>query len=134
MSLEITEREIEGIVILDLKGRLVAGDETGKFRELVSARCAQGPFRAVANLRDVEFIDSTGLGGLVISYTSAKKSGGTLKLLHLKEREVELLVLTKLNTIFEIFNDEQDAVNSFYPDRELKKFDILNFIQNQKKS
>ncbi len=134
MSLEIAEREIEGIVILDLKGRLVAGEETGKFRELVSARCAQGPFRAVVNLQDVEFIDSTGLGGLVISYTSAKKSGGTLKLLHLKEREVELLVLTKLNTIFEIFNDEQDAVNSFYPDRELKKFDILNFIQSQKKS
>lgn len=133
MSLEITEREIEGVAILDLKGRLVAGDETTSFREFIKAR-ADKPYRAVVNLQAVEFIDSTGLGALVVCYTTVKKAGGGLKLLNLKEREVELLILTKLNTIFEIFDDEQDAVNSFYPGRELKKFDILTFIQSQKKS
>ena len=133
MSLEITEREIEGVAILDLKGRLVAGDEATNFREFIKSR-ADKPYRAVVNLQAVEFIDSTGLGALVVCYTTVKKAGGGLKLLNLKEREVELLILTKLNTIFEIFDDEQDAVNSFYPGRELKKFDILTFIQSQKKS
>jgi anti-sigma B factor antagonist len=132
MSLEIREREIEGIAILDLDGRLTAGEETASFRDFVQTRCTAGPYRAVVNLHNVEFIDSTGLGGLVISYTAAKRSGGALKLVHLKEREVELLVLTKLNTVFEIFRDEQDAVNSFFPGRKLERFDILSFVQSQK--
>ncbi|MBM3736718.1 MAG: STAS domain-containing protein [Acidobacteria bacterium] len=130
MSLEITSRTTEGITILDMRGRLVAGEETGKLRDYVNELVAKGPLNAVLNLASIDFIDSTGLGAMVLCYSAAKKSGGALRLLNLKEREIELLVLTKLNTIFEVFADEQDAVNSFYPDRAVKRFDILSFVQS----
>ena len=79
-----------------------------------------------------DLIDSTGLGALVICATSARKSGGNVKLVNLNKRNVELLVMTRLATAFEIFNDEQDAINSFYPDRKIKTFDILDFVQKMK--
>jgi anti-sigma B factor antagonist len=66
---------------------------------------------------------------MVLCYRVAQTSGGALKLLNLNRRELELLVLTKLTSIFDIFNDEQDALNSYYPDREIKRFDILSFIK-----
>ena len=65
----------------------------------------------------------------MICFTSIKKAGGALKLLKLNKRNIELLVLTKLHTIFEVFSEEQDAVNSFFPDREIKHFDILDFVR-----
>jgi len=79
----------------------------------------------------VDYIDSTGLGSLVICFTSVKRAGGALKLLNLNKRNVELLLLTKLHTIFEVFAEEEDAINSFFPDRVIKRFDILNFVQQQ---
>ena len=129
MSLEITRREREGIVILDLNGRLVAGDETTALREQIREMAGAGAVRAILNLKNVDYIDSTGLGSLVICFTTFKKAGGALKLLNLTRRNIELIVLTKLETVFEIFNDEQDAVNSFFPDRKVTKFDILAFVQ-----
>jgi len=80
-------------------------------------------------LAHIEYIDSTGLGGLVICYTQLRKAGGALKLMQLNRRNVELLALTRLYTVFEVFAEEQDAVNSFFPDRETKRFDILAFVQ-----
>ena len=65
--------------------------------------------------------------------TSARKNGGNVKLLNLNRRNIELLVMTKLATVFEIFSDEQDAINSYFPDRKIKTFDILKFVQEQKK-
>jgi anti-sigma B factor antagonist len=79
----------------------------------------------------VDYIDSTGLGAMVVCYTTLRKSGGALKLLNLNRRNIELLVLTKLSTVFEIFSDEQDAVNSFFPDRAIQRFDILAFLERQ---
>jgi anti-anti-sigma factor len=87
--------------------------------------------KMILNLKEVEYIDSTGLGSLVICFTRMQKAGGVMKLLNLNRRNIELLVLTKLTTVFEVFNDEQDAVNSFFPDRKIKKFDILAFVQSQ---
>jgi anti-sigma B factor antagonist len=87
----------------------------------------------VFNLGGVDYIDSTGLGALVVCSTSLRKNSGNVKLLNLNRRNIELLVMTKLATVFEIFNDEQDAVNSYFPDRKLKKFDILDFVQKMKK-
>ena len=83
------------------------------------------------NLADVDYIDSTGLGTLVICFTSLQKGKGSLRLCNLNKRNLELLVLTKLSTVFELYNDEQDAVNSFFPNREIKRFDILSFVQQQ---
>lgn len=129
--MEIRERDSEGITILDLDGRLVVGPAAGAVREHLTRAQADGQTRVILNLKDVDYIDSTGLGTLVICFTSMQKAGGALKLVNLNKRNLELLVLTKLSTVFELFNDEQDAVNSFFPDRSIRRFDILSFIQQQ---
>jgi anti-sigma B factor antagonist len=129
--LEIHKRDREGISILDLKGRLVVGEPSGRLREKLAEETSQGIRRIVLNLEGVEYIDSTGLGSMVICFTSLQKAGGALKLMKLNRRNVELLVLTKLSTVFEVFQEEQDAVNSFFPDREIKRFDILSFVKQQ---
>jgi anti-sigma B factor antagonist len=131
MALDIQEREREGIVLLDLNGRLIVGEPVSSLREKVRELIDDGRFSIIMNLEEVDYIDSTGLGGLVISYTSVKKAGGALKILNLSKRNVELLILTKLTTVFEVFMDEQDAVNSFFPNRQIRKFDILSFVQQQ---
>lgn len=131
MALDIEEREREGITILDLNGRLIVGEPVAGLREKVRELSDDGKINIVLNLGNVDYIDSTGLGGLVIAYTSIKKAGGALKILNLSKRNVELLVLTKLTTVFELFMDEQDAINSFFPNRQIRKFDILSFVQEQ---
>ena len=133
MALEIQTREREGIAILDLKGRITVGPEATALREKVSELSAAGKRNMTLNLEGIAYIDSTGLGALVICATSLRKNGGALKLLNLNRRNIELLVMTKLATVFEIFADEQDAISSFYPDRKIKTFDILDFVQNLKK-
>jgi anti-sigma B factor antagonist len=133
MASEIQQREREGVIVLDVKGRITVGAESGALRDKVAELNAAGRRNIILNLADVDYIDSTGLGALVISVTTVRKSGGNLKLLNLNRRNIELLVMTKLATVFEIFNDEQDAVNSFYPDRKIKAFDILDFVQHMKK-
>ena len=109
------------------------GPEAGALREAGgSPRSAAGITQLVLNLRRWTYIDSTGLGALVMCATTLRKDGGNVKLLNLNRRNIELLVMTKLATVFEIFNDEQDAVNSFFPDRKIKAFDILDFVQQMK--
>lgn len=130
MSLDIRQREREGVQILDMAGRITAGEEAATLRERLRSMAESEQVRVVLNLQEVDYIDSTGLGGLVICYTTLRKANGALKLVNLSRRNIELLVLTKLATVFEIYTDEQDAVNSFFPGRELKKFDILSFVQN----
>src|SRR5262245_31302837 len=116
MSLEITRKNREGITILEMKGRITAGKGATALREAYAELAAAGVKSVILNLEHVDFIDSTGLGALVICATSARKNGGNVKLVNLSQRNIELLVMTRLATAFEIFNDEQDAVNSFYPD------------------
>ena len=130
MPLDIAESVNEDVVILTLKGRLTLG-ESNLVREKITALAASGKHNIVVDLGSVEYIDSTGLGILVICFTSLKKQGGALKLVNPNKRNVELLLLTKLHTVFEVFNEVQDAVNSFFPDRQIKHFDILSFVQNQ---
>ena len=131
ITLDIHKRDREGISILDLKGRLVVGDPSVRLREKMTDETNQGVRRVILNLDGVEYIDSTGLGSMVICFTSLQRAGGTLKLMNLNRRNVELLVLTKLSTVFEVFQNEQDAVNSFFPEREIKRFDILSFVKQQ---
>jgi anti-sigma B factor antagonist len=130
MPLDIAESVREDVVILTLKGRLTLG-ESNLVREKIAALSAAGKHNVVVDLGGVDYIDSTGLGILVICFTSLKKQGGALKLVNPNKRNVELLLLTKLHTVFEVFNEDQDAVNSFFPDRQIKHFDILSFVQNQ---
>ena len=131
MSLEITQREREGVVIFDLKGRITVGGEATSLREHIS-NLKDDALNLVLNLAQIDYIDSTGLGALVVCATSLRKRGGNMKLLNLNRRNIELLVMTKLATVFEIFNDEQDAINSYFPDRKIRKFDILSFVQEMK--
>ena len=133
MPLEIHRKEREGVTILDMKGRITVGPEATALREAVAAAVADGVRQLVFNLAQVDFIDSTGLGAVVMCSTTLRKAGGSVKLLNLNRRNIELLVMTKLATVFEIFNDETDAVNSFFPDRKLNQFDILSFVQQMKK-
>lgn len=132
MALIIREREKEGVRILDLKGRLTVGEEVALLRERLREQAAAGHKHVILNLEEVDYIDSTGLGSLVVCYTSLQKAGGALKLLNLNRRNIELLVLTKLTTVFELFSDEQDAVNSFFPGRQIRRFDILSFLESQR--
>jgi anti-sigma B factor antagonist len=128
MKLEIRQREKEGILILELKGTLTAGEAATHLRDNLRGQVEQNRGNVVLDLAGVDYIDSTGLGSMVVCFTSARKAGGKLALLNLNRRNVELLVLTKLSTVFEIFDDEQQAVNSFFPEREIKRFDILSFV------
>ena len=123
--LEIESREKEGVRILDLSGKLTVGGAS-ELREKVSAETAAGYLQQLLNLKDVEYIDSTGLGTMVICFMAVQKAGGVLKLVNLNRRNLELVLLTKLSTVFQIFNEEQEAINSFFPDREIKHFDILS--------
>jgi anti-sigma B factor antagonist len=128
MSLEIREHSREDIVILSLKGRITM-EESDTLREAVQALIGAGHLRMLFDLTHVDYVDSTGLGGMVICYTSLKRLDGNLKLVNPNKRNIEMLALTRLHTIFEVFVDLQDAVNSFFPDRVIKRFDILAFVK-----
>jgi anti-sigma B factor antagonist len=133
MPLEINQRQREGITVLDLKGRITVGPEASALREKVAALDLAGERKLIFNMAEVDYIDSTGLGALVVCATSLRKKQGNVKMVNLSRRHIELLVMTKLATVFETYPDEQDALNSFYPDRENKTFDILDFVQHIKK-
>ena len=113
MQLKISTRKLnDGILVVDCAGRIVFGDETAalrdRVRELISAES-----RIVLNLADVTYIDSGGLGTLVALYTTARNSGGAIKLARLTQRVCDLLQVTKLLTVFEVYNSEEEAVQSF---------------------
>jgi anti-sigma B factor antagonist len=131
MSLEMNRREEDSVTILDLRGRLVQGPEATALRERFGELEKEQVKNVILNFKQVDFIDSTGLGMLVAVQSQMEKAGGTVRLLGLSKRGAELMVLTKLSTVFQIFDDEQAAINSFFPGREVKRFDILEFVQSQ---
>jgi anti-sigma B factor antagonist len=129
-SLDLIQKELEGITIVSLRGRLVSGHEVSQFRSLIQTLIAESQVRIILDMADAHRIDSSGLGVLIEANGAVKTAGGALKLLNLTERNVQLLVLTRLTIVFEIFSDEQSAISSFFPDREVKRFDILQFVKN----
>ena len=131
MDLKIQQREVDGILIMEMAGRLVLGNHLTDVQETITGNIHRGNVRQILNLRQVSTIDSSGLGTLVLVHTNAENAGGALKLLHLSKRHLELMILTKLTGVFEIFDSEQDAINSFYPEREVRRFDILEFVKSQ---
>jgi anti-sigma B factor antagonist len=133
MKLEMESRENEGIFILDLKGRLVLGPEDLALRQRLQSLLDARRFNVIVNLKDVTDIDSTSLGTLVNCALRFRDSGGKLVLLHLSDSRGRLPDLLKLNTVFETFQDEVEAVNSFFPDRAIKRYDILDFVEEQER-
>jgi len=112
MTLRLSARTIDGITIVDCHGRIVFGDETIALREFVKEQLKSNP-QVVINLGEVNYIDSGGLGTLVGLYTSARSAGGVIKLSNLTNRVGELLQVTKLLTVFEVFDNEVQAARSF---------------------
>jgi anti-sigma B factor antagonist len=107
---------LEGVVtIVDLSGRIVLGEESAALRDLVRNLISEGNKKILLNLRNVNYIDSSGLGELVSGFTSMQSGGGELKLLNLTKRVRDLLQITKLYTVFDITDDEATSVNSFSP-------------------
>ena len=129
MSLEIARREREGVILLDLKGRITIGDEASAFREAFEKVAAQPEPRLILNMLNVDYVDSTGLGAMVMCSMRLKNSNGVAKLVNVNRRNIELMIMTKIDSILEVFTDETDAVNSFFPGREIKPFDILSFVR-----
>lgn len=113
MQLKISVRTLnDGIVVVDCAGRIVFGEETAALRDRVKGLIAEGS-RVVLNLADVTYIDSGGLGTLVALYTTARNASGSIKLARLTQRVGDLLQVTKLLTVFEVCNSEEEAVESF---------------------
>ncbi len=113
MPLKMTERMVDGVSVLDLEGRIVLGDESSALRERVKALLEQGRRKIVLNMGQVTYIDSAGLGALVAAYTSAQNSGASLKLINLGSKFREVLQVTKLLTVFDVYDTEQAAISSF---------------------
>ena len=113
MDLKSTNRDIGAATVVDISGRITLGEGSAALRGLVRQLLDHGRKQIVLNLADVNYIDSSGIGELVSSFTAVKKEGGELKLLHLTKKVHDLLLITKLFTVFDVHNDEQKAVSSF---------------------
>ena len=111
--MQIEERPIGEVVVLDLKGRITLGEGDELLKDKINSLVNQGQKKIVLNLGEVPYIDSAGLGEIVRTYTTVSRQGGNLKLLNLTKRIADLLSITKLLTVFETFESENDAVRSF---------------------
>src|SRR5205823_14094085 len=113
MALKMTQREVDGVSVVALDGRIVLGDESNALRDKVKSLIAGGKKNIVLNMDNVTFIDSAGLGTLVAAHHSARSQGASLKLCHLGSKFQEVLQITKLLTVFEVYDTEAAAVSSF---------------------
>ena len=113
MSLKAVSRDVGGVTVIDLDGRITLGDGSALLRDLIRENLNKGHKKIVLNLAAISYLDSTGLGELVSGYRFVKSSGGELKLLNLNKKVTDLLQVTKLYTVFDIHNDESQAVASF---------------------
>lgn len=113
MALKIDTREVAHVMVLDVHGRIVLGDELDDLRTAVRALVADGKKKIILNLANVDYIDSSGVGELVACFTAVRNAGGELKLLNLSQKVKDVLHVTKLYTVFDIRDDEFNAVKSF---------------------
>ena len=113
MSIQANTRQVDGVTVVDLRGRITLGEGSSTLRETVRDLVSKGQKNILLNLADVTYIDSSGIGELVSSYTSVSNQGGRLKLLNLQRKVHDLLQITKLYTVFEVHTDEAAAVRSY---------------------
>ena len=112
MSMLLKTRRLDDVVIIDLSGRITIGEGTVVLRDSLQKMLAEGDRKFLVNLEAVDYIDSSGLGELVTSFTTVRNQGGYLKLLNLTKRVRDLLQITKLLTVFESFDSETEALKS----------------------
>jgi anti-sigma B factor antagonist len=113
VALTIASREVDGVVVLDLSGRITLGEGSVQLRDAIRGLIGQGKKNVLLNMGEVNYIDSSGLGELVSAYTTAKNQQAEVKLLKLTRKVHDLLQLTKLYTVFDIKDDEASAIASF---------------------
>ena len=113
MALTIASREVDGVVVLDLNGRITLGEGSVQLRDAIRGLIGKGKKNVLLNMGEVSYIDSSGLGELVSAYTTAKNQQAEVKLLNLTRKVHDLLQLTKLYTVFDIKDDEASAIASF---------------------
>jgi anti-sigma B factor antagonist len=113
MDMKMTSRTVGPVSIVDISGRIVLGTESAALRSMVSDLLAKGHKKILLNLAEVNYIDSTGLGHLVSAFTTVRKGGGELKLLKLTNKVHDLMQITRLYTVFDIRDDEAEAIKSF---------------------
>ena len=113
MSVKISTRQVDGITVLDISGRITLGEGSVQLRDAVRDLLGKGQKHILLNLGDVTYIDSSGIGELVSAFTTVKNQGGELKLLNLTRKVHDLLQITKLYTVFDVKDDEASAIASF---------------------
>ncbi len=113
MALTIASREVDGVAVLDLSGRITLGEGSVQLRDAIRGLIGKGSKNILLNLGDVNYIDSSGLGELVSAFTTAKNQQAEVKLLKLTKKVHDLLQLTKLYTVFDIYDDEAVAIATF---------------------
>jgi len=113
VSVKITTRQVGDVTVVDAAGRITLGDGASTFRDTVKDLLAGGQKKLLLNLAEVSYIDSSGIGELVSGFTTVTNQGGQVKLLNLTKRVQDLLQITKLYTVFEVFEDEATAVRSY---------------------
>ena len=113
MSVKMTTRQVGDVTVIDAAGRITLGEGASSFRDTVRELSAKGDKKILLNLSDVSYIDSSGIGEMVSGFTTVTNHGGQLKLLGLSKRVKDLLQITKLYTVFEVFDDEAAAVRSY---------------------
>src|SRR6266513_3913604 len=113
MSLKSSQRQVDGVTILDLSGRITLGEGSVVLRDTIREVLGKGEKKILLNLGDVTYIDSSGIGELVSAFTAVRKEGGELKLLKLTKKVHDLLQITKLYTVFDVKDDETSAVKAF---------------------
>ena len=113
MSVKSSTRQVDGVTIVDLSGRITLGEGSATLKDTVQDLLSKGLKRIVLNLGEVNYVDSSGIGALVSALTAAKNQGGQLKLLNVTKRVHDLLQITKLHSLFDVKNDEAAAVQSF---------------------
>jgi anti-sigma B factor antagonist len=113
VSVKLTTRQVGDVTVVDAVGRITLGEGASTFRDSVRDLVASGHKKLLLNLAEISYIDSSGIGELVSGFTTVANQGGTVKLLNLTKRVQDLLQITKLYTVFEVFDDEAKAVRSF---------------------
>jgi len=113
MSMKVQTRQVDGVTILDLSGRITLGEGSVILKDVVRELLSKGQKKILLNLGDVNYIDSSGIGELVSAFTTVRNQGGELKLLNLTKKVHDLLQITKLYTVFDVKEDETAAVKAF---------------------
>lgn len=113
MSMKVSNRQVDGVSIVDMSGRITLGEGSVVLRDTIRDMVGKGNKKILLNLGDVTYIDSSGIGELVSAFTAVRREGGELKLLNLTKKVHDLLQITKLYTVFDIKDDEASAIKSF---------------------